>query len=137
MPLGHVSSMLSTMPAEPNPKCTRLSLEELYPTVVVAWLYCVPREVVSLTLVPRPSRLDLTPTNFRMIQWFRLPPFWVPERFIHTSGGPFRTVTTASILPSLLRSPKAAPRCAAGTENDVPAFELRSSKVMPPLLRNT
>src|SRR2546429_7112631 len=49
----------------------------------------------------------------------------------------FRTVTTTSILPSLLRSPKAAARCAAGTEKDRPALELISSKVRSPLLRNT
>src|SRR2546425_1252408 len=76
---------------------------------------------------PIPFRLLRLPCNFRISQ--ELSPLLV---FSHNSAGSPIALTTTSILPSLLKSAKAAPRCARGTWNSRPASPDTSWKIPSP-----
>src|SRR5450759_4876287 len=69
IPLGQRISTESILASGPSPKCTRLSLEDMKPTLMATWLYNTrPDAVVSLTLAPMASRALLCPTKLSTSQ---------------------------------------------------------------------
>jgi hypothetical protein len=73
MPLGQRISIERISVSCPNPKWTRLSLDDMNPTLMATWLYRVrPEAVVSSAFAPIASRALLWPVRARTIQWLPL-----------------------------------------------------------------
>ena len=69
IPLGQEICISLATAFAPSPKCTRGSLDEAYPVLVVAWLYCTePSAAVNRIFAPIPIRLLFVPASFSRIQ---------------------------------------------------------------------
>src|SRR5579883_1557336 len=79
------------------------------------------------TRAPMPLRFDFTPRHFTFNQWFPL-----LQSFLSRDGGSFILHTTASISPSLSKSPKAVPRLQCNAVTPGPASEETSANRPPP-----
>ena len=65
---SRISTVLILVSA-PSPKCTRLSLDDMNPTLMATWLYSTrPDAIVSFTFAPIASRTLLCPTRFSTSQ---------------------------------------------------------------------